>query len=334
MHQPSKVFLIALQALLCKKFCPKLSYWICVNSSHFMLGYQYGKEHGLSIRFWHVGQSNFRPWSSVLGICINRVTTQDLLFILIVSIGSAVLPFVKPHIYVPHLSLYIFSPFQLKILKVLQRLSAITYFDDGMTAVSIRGILWREKLIQLARGQLISWNYSFLPSALTFSRASALQSYHDLCNYFFVNHVDGKVCSPQFRDKLLDRPTSLVIASKWMNWTALKGYYEKLDFKSIYVPHYRASKNNKYFADVSIQWDPYPNLELNLPMIISEIDYCFFSVTSSVFYVLEVLRGLNQQVNTRFIPVIDAASADYPDEVEDFILALRSYNSFFLLPGV
>jgi hypothetical protein len=120
----------------------------------------------------------------------------------------------------------------------------------------------------------------------------------------------------------------LLIASKWLSWDGLDRLnpFDNVS-EFIYVKHYRKSKNNYLYEKLIVNWDPVPNLELSLPSNISSFSHCYFGVTSTILFVLDVLLHSPSVIETIFVPLINVDSCDYPEEATDFIKALMFYSA-------
>jgi len=214
------------------------------------------------------------------------------------------------------------------VLRILERLSLVEYFDDGMALTSQRGILWKQGYIRSQPGQLLGWDYSFLPWREANRCASVMASYETLGSIVCKARQDR---AGHFHEQT--PPTGsydVVMASKWLDTDKyLSDHHEPSTRKTIYIPHYRDHKNCEALMGMAILWEPKPNLELALPAALGQIGRCYFGVTSSIFYILEVLLKQQARINTEFIPLLNLEAADYPEEGVDFLDRIKHYSQWF-----
>ncbi len=233
-----------------------------------------------------------------------------------------------PALYTPHLSPLIFSAREILVLRILERLSLVEYFDDGMALTSQRGILWKQGYIRSKPDQLLGWDYSFLPWREANRCASVIASYETLGSIFCQARL-GRPCHFQRQTSPTER-YDVVMASKWLDTDKyLSDHHAPSTRKIIYIPHYRDHKNCEALMGMAILWEPQPNLELGLPAAMVSIERCYFGVSSSIFYVLEVLLKQQAQIDTEFIPLLNLEAADYPEEGVDFLDGLKHYAQWF-----
>lgn len=299
--------------------------WVAVTSTHLMLGHQFAREAGRRLRFADVAHCDLAAWGAILGAPVRPFALRMLVGPLVAAAARALRGRASgPVLYLPHLSALIFRRRQLWVLRVLQRLSLVGYYDDGMAAVSTAGILWRDGLVPVAPERLISWDYAFLPPLPGATRLSVRDSHAVLSRRFA-----GAVAAPPAPAPPGGDPAGrvLVIASKWLDRDALMAALPADVGDVVYVPHYRAAKNDEFLMRHARVWRPHPNLELALPGVVGGYGRCFFGVTSTIFYVLEAVRGAGAAVETVFVPLVDVAGAAYPGEARDFLERLRTYEA-------
>jgi hypothetical protein len=295
-----------------------------------MLGLEYAKQTNTKLSYSGKGDTDLNCWNRSLGVSITKYCSRMLIMPMLKSVSYCIHSHkVKPILYTPHLSKHLYSPNQLLLLHIVSKLGLIFYYDDGMTLVSGSGILWEDNLLPIEQRELIGWNHAFRGRSSPELSISIASSYSSLVKSFAVstfshhsqNHVPCNYCCLPKR--------KLIIASKWLDWDAL----DRLNPRSnpteyCYVKHYRQSKNNLLYEKLIANWDPVPNLELSLPSNISSFSHCYFGVTSTILFVLDVLLLLDSPsiIETIFVPLINVSSCDYAGEAADFIKALRSYS--------
>lgn len=306
--------------------------WILGNSNHLMLGLEYAKQTSIKLRYSEKGDADLDYWRYSLRVSITKYYSRKLILPLLRSFLSGILLQKKrPVLYLPHLSKHIFSSNQLFLLRLISNLDIISYYDDGMTLVSRSGILWKDKLLPTEQCRLIGWNYAFRGSSCPELSVSIASAYASLTKSFSLaslpcNAIIHEPCDPSYLKK------KLLIASKWLDWDAL----DRLNplgnpTEYCYVRHYRQSKNNPIYENSIASWDAAPSLELTLPSNISSFSHCYFGVTSTILFVLDVLLLLDYSslIDTKFVPLINVSSCEYPEEAADFIKALRAYSDRF-----
>lgn len=312
--------------------------WVAVTFVHLMLGYQYSRETGRRLQFADVGHCDLGCWSRALAMPVPRFSLRSLVRPLAAGMARLLRgQKMQPILYLPHLSGMIFRRRHLWLLRLLQRLSLIEYFDDGMSSVSTAGVLWRDRLIPVPPDRLITWDYTFLPRASGTRRVSVRENHADLAARFRPDHDPESAGLPPSPRTGATPERLLVIASKCLDWDALctTSLATTPLHDVVYVPHYREHKNNDFLQRHACVWKPHPNLEIALPGRIGAFSRCYFGVTSTVFYVLEALRAAGMTVDTVFVPTIDVERCAFPAEARDFLDRLGAYaDEFrFILPG-
>lgn len=267
----------------------------------------------------------------VTGECISAFAITDLIVPAFAGLVRKMINKEARSVYIPHLSKMMFSELQYRVIQILQYLGLVGYFNDGMVSVSLNGILWSNGLIHQSVSDIIKWNYSFLSLSEKASAVSPVKTY--LSWQVSRQKTDYKSKDFSGRVSLHSGSTSvLVIASKWINWLAVKrAVLNHAEAQIVYIPHYQNHKNDKGLVSISSVWKPYPNIELALPQQINNYFYCYFGVTSSILYVLEILKTLGVDSFTHFIPAIDHDSCNYKGEAEDFMSCLQVYSSLFAI---
>lgn len=302
--------------------------WVLGNSNHLMLGLEYAKQTNIKLSYSEKGDANLDYWRHSLRISVTKYCSRKLLFPLLRHFFFRILFQVEnPILYLPHLSRHIFSSNQLLLLKFISKLDIISYYDDGMTLVSSSGVLWKDNLLPIEQHRLIGWNYAFRGSSCPERSVSIASAYAGLTKSFSVSSL---VNMPNFHEPCESShcgKKKLIIASKWLDWNALDRL-NPLDNPTeyCYIKHYRPSKNNVLYEKLIPNWDAVPNLELSLPSSILSFSHCYFGVTSTILFVLDVLLDSSLLIETIFVPLIDTNSCDYPGEAADFIEALRPYS--------
>lgn len=300
--------------------------WVLVNSNHLMLGLEYARQINTKVSFSDIGDTDLSHWRQSLRISITRYCSRSLILPILRHLLSRILwQKRKPILYAPHLSMSLFSRSQLSLLRFISKLDLISYYDDGMTLVSNSGILWKENLLPTEQRRLIGWNYTFRGCACPELCVSIASAYSSLAKSFAISRFTYQSIKYEPYNNLGGK--RLIIASKWLDWEAL----DKLNtldnpVEYCYVKHYRQSKNNLLYEKVIDNWDAAPNLELSLPSNISSFSHCYFGVTSTILFVLDVLLHSSSTIKTMFVPLIDKNSCDHPEEAEDFMKALSAYS--------
>lgn len=293
-----------------------------------MLGIEYGKLKNIKLRYSEKGDAGLDYWRHSLRISVTKYCSWMLILPLLrYFFFCALSQRRKSILYLPHLSKHIFSGSQLLLLRTISNLGIISYYDDGMTLVSGSGILWKDNLIPTQQCRLIGWNYAFRGNSCPELCVPIAPAYNSLIKSFSVSSFPDMSKIYESDGVRHSGKKSLIIASKWLNWDALNRL-NPLDNPAeyCYVKHYRQSKNHILYERIMPNWDPVPNLELSLPSSISSFSHCYFGVTSTILFVLDVLLDVSTKVDTIFIPLITLNSCDYPDEAADFIKALRAYS--------
>jgi hypothetical protein len=291
-----------------------------------MLGLEYAKQRNTKVSYSDIGDTDLNHWRQSLRISITRYYSRRLILPMLRHLLSRILwQKKKPVLYAPHLSMGVFSENQLSLLHFVSKLDLISFYDDGMTLVSNSGILWKDNLLPIEQCRLIGWNYAFRGSACPELCVSIASAHTSLVKSFAISRFTYESINYEPYNYLGAK--KLIIASKWLDWEAL----DRLNIldnpaECCYVKHYRQSKNNLLYEKSIANWDATPNLELSLPSNISSFSHCYFGVTSTILFVLDVLLHSSSTVKTIFVPLINKNSCDYPEEAVDFIKALRAYS--------
>jgi hypothetical protein len=293
-----------------------------------MLGLEYCRQTNTNLSYSEKGDADLNYWRETLRISVAKYQSSALILPLLRCFFSYILLEKKiPLIYLPHLSIHIFSKEQLLLLQFISKFDLISYYDDGMTLVSSAGILWKDNLLPIEQHKLIGWGYSFRGYCCSGNTVSIASAYRNLVKSFVLSDFPSQSQIHASNDSCLLRKKKLIIASKWLDWDALD-MLNPLDNPTAYcyVKHYRQSKNNLSYEKFITNWDASPNLELSLPSRISAFSHCYFGVTSTILFVLDVLLESSSLIETIFVPLININSCDYPEEAADFIQALRAYS--------
>lgn len=295
-----------------------------------MLGLEYSRQLRVGLSYVKTNDSDLDFWKSTLNVEVSKYSSSMLILPILASLLARILGQDKwPVLYVPHLSKSIFTQNQLFVLQLVLKFDLISFYDDGMALISSSGILWKRGFLPCEQNELIGWRYSFQKNSRPLKTVSISSAYTHLVNSLGLTNSLNDSMNPEgahsfFGDK------RLIIASKWIDWDALDRL-EPLANSSryYYVNHYRESKNNPLYAQALSSWNAFPSLELSLPSRISTFSHCYFGVTSSIFFLLEVLLALQVPSDTVFVPIIALGSCEYPLEAADFLQALSSYADRF-----
>ena len=203
-------------------------------------------------------------------------------------------------IFVPHISTAITDADGVRLLWRLYSLGLVHFYDDGMTAISSRTILYRDGFLpQGAPVDALNYHWCSPSRVGTFSDLSL--AHRALLRAFSgvdlpgIDSVEAFAHDGEARSRFSSESgvTTIVLASKWMDYDALNA--ELLGSRvnpsdAIYIPHYNAIKDSPVLmATCTVRRCYFPELFLSR---LFEIQRCrlYYGVTSTAIYICELLH--------------------------------------------
>jgi hypothetical protein len=306
--------------------------WICASSVHFMLGVEFARQNQVQISCMVIHGSNlynlyYSTFSRRIPHEIGLFRERPLLRYLLLSILRS--PLSWPLVYVPFISPYLFPAKQYNLLRLLNRLGLIRFYDDGIGAMSLQTVPWRKKYISCSQDQLISWDYRFLCAGKPKQNMVSILHAYEFFSQHLVDHPppDGSANHGQPLHANDSWKGDLIISSKWVDWSSVLAMVGKENVSSAtYLPHCVSHKNNQYLLENSVSWPYKIPPELVLPEVLNRYETVFFGVTSTIPFVIEVMLSLSLPVLPLFVLAIDYQQADSSGEAEDFTEKIRFYQ--------
>lgn len=239
-------------------------------------------------------------------------------------------PLSWPFVYVPFISPYLFPAKQYNLLRLLNKIGMVRFYDDGIGAMSLQTAPWKMNYITCSPEEMISWDYRFLWSTKQGKNMVSISQSYD----FFVEQLVGPLeqCRP-FADSQSDsapadgRKKDLIIASKWIDWSVVIDQVGEANvFTATYLPHCVSEKNNQFLLENAACWSEELPPELILPRVLNGFATVFFGVTSTVPYVIEVMLSMALPIHPLFVVAINDQQASSPGEAKDFTDKILYYQ--------
>jgi hypothetical protein len=188
-----------------------------------------------------------------------------------------------------------------RLLWRLHAMGFVRFYDDGMTAISSRTVLYQSAF--LPQGVPVdSWNYHWLsPSRaarladLSCAHRALVRACLDI-DLFSIGHVKPLEYESEAKSMPVDESgiINIILASNWIDHDVLSAELHRSEVEiadAVYIPHYNVNKNSELFLSTCIVQRCYlPELFLAR---LFEVQRCrlFFGVTSTSVYFCELLHG-------------------------------------------
>jgi hypothetical protein len=329
--------------------------WICVSSMHVLLAASRPANENRRDVVFYTRLKDQACLASSLGLACTRL---ELVWLL-VEIWRGILLFRKIEILVPHVSPYIMSPSLLTFFQKLQAHGLLAYYDDGMSSLSRRTHLFRQRFIP-PKALIHAWNFEGLRALRrngpvfplsSLPRLMSLLSTRPWLAGFRLDAVPANslashsavlgqcvqaLTTPGDHVGRVDHGSlTFVLASKSLNPMAapLRQRLKHPDATTYYLPHYQSEKNCSAISKELIRIFPaQPELFLFCVSRHVSVDL-FFGVTSSVVLLMELILAGPYCHRLKLFPCIDLrlSRGRHWDECEDYIALLDHYRRAFRL---
>lgn len=240
--------------------------------------------------------------------------------------------------WVPHLCPLEFPARLLRVLREMERFAALSYFDDGLGAVSRQVAIYREGWLP-RDAPIHSWDHWSRPAAAgfpatlhrsSFGRALRLVESRDpsLCRQGLPPLQRHGLAPP--RQGFWPERVTVVLASRHLDaerCLRLSGATNGR-LPAFYVPHYRPEKNDPELMK-TLSPLPMEMPEFGLLGLVQSVPcQIFFGVSSTVVFLMELLFRVPKRLPVQlvFCPV-DAGALGCADELQAFRRLMNHYQS-------